>query len=362
MVSPVGFASSLPHGSVIDEFQRAGEGLLLAVKRIVDADPTKGRFILTGSANYLASRGITETLAGRVGRVQVWPLSVGERLGHRRSFVDDVFESAGSWAGSPVPIDPAHMIQLVIEGGFPEVALGELTARQRGYWFDAYVNDVVNREALRPIADVRREHELRRTLRAIAARIEGELVVADLARDLELDRSTVTNYIAILEALHLLHLIPAFAPNAATAAKRRSRIHLVDLSLAAHLSGVGERDLAGFSTSPLRGPLIEQFVVGEILKQSEWSERRVTVQHFRDSEGREVDVILEDNATGHVVGIEVKATSTPTNRSARHLRYLRDRLGDRFRLGIVLHLGEATIPLDDRIWLRPASCLWEPSR
>ena len=80
MNDPIGFATAVPHGSLIDEFQRAGQPLLLAVKQIVDANPDKGQFILTGSANYLAARGVTETLAGRAGRLQLWPLSIGERL------------------------------------------------------------------------------------------------------------------------------------------------------------------------------------------------------------------------------------------------------------------------------------------
>lgn len=168
---PTGFAAAVPHGSVIDEFQRAGQPLLLAVKRIVDTRSVKGQFILTGSANYLAARGATETLAGRAGRLQLWPLSIGERLGSHESFLDQIFDDDRHWKAAAAENDREKIMAWILEGGFPEVVRDQLTPRRRARWFDAYTDDVVNREALRPIAEVRHEHELRRLLRALAARI-----------------------------------------------------------------------------------------------------------------------------------------------------------------------------------------------
>ncbi|MEK7423195.1 MAG: ATP-binding protein [Actinomycetota bacterium] len=358
---PIGFAAALPHGSVIDEFQRAGKPLLLAIKQIVDAIPDKGQFILTGSANYLAARGTTETLAGRAGRLQLWPLSIGERLGLPEQFLGQLFDDDRNWTAAtaaPDANDRAQIMTWILEGGFPEVVRDQLTPTRRARWFDAYTDDVVNREALRPIADVRYEHELRRLLRALAARIGTELVIADVARDLGLDRATVTNYVSILEAVNLLHLLPAFSTSATTAAKQRPKIHLVDSGLAAHLNGLGERDLSSLSTNRLLGPMVEQFVVTEVLKQASWSQSGVNVHHYRDREGREADIVIEDRRTGRVAAIEVKASSTPDARGARHLTYLRDRLGDRFTIGVLLHLGPQSLPLGDRLWARPISTLW----
>lgn len=355
---PTGFAAAVPHGSVIDEFQRAGQPLLLAVKRIVDTHSDKGQFILAGSANYLAARGATENLAGRAGRLQLWPLSIGERLGSHESFLDQIFDDDRRWKAAAAENDREQVMAWILEGGFPEVVRDQLTPRRRARWFDAYTDDVVNREALRPIAEVRYEHELRRLLRALAARIGTELVVADLARDLGLDRATVTNYVSILEAVYLLHLLPAFSTSATTAAKRRPKIHLVDSGLAAHLNGVGERDLSALSTNRMLGPMVEQFVVTEVLKQASWSQTGVQVHHYRDREGREADIVIEDRRTGRIAAIEVKASSSPDSRGARHLAYLRDRLGDRFAIGVLLHLGVQALPLGDRLWARPISSLW----
>jgi uncharacterized protein len=90
----VGFLGALPRPSAIDEFQRAGPDLLLAVKQAADRDRSRGQLLLTGSADYLAGRGVTETLAGRAGRTVLWPLSGGERRGRRETFVDHLFDTA----------------------------------------------------------------------------------------------------------------------------------------------------------------------------------------------------------------------------------------------------------------------------
>ena len=360
MNDPIGFATAVPHGSLIDEFQRAGQPLLLAVKQIVDANPDKGQFILTGSANYLAARGVTETLAGRAGRLQLSPLSIGERLGTPENFLDQLFDHDRDWhAPTSAASDRAEVAAWILEGGFPEIVRDGLTPRQRSRWFDAYTDDVINREALRPVAEVRYEHELRRLLRALAARIGTELVIADLARDLGLDRATITNYVSSLEAVYLLHLLPAFAT---TAAKHRPKIHLVDSGLAAHLNGVDERDLSALSTNRLLGPMVEQFVATEVLKQASWSQSGVHVYHYRDREGHEVDIVIEDRRTGRIAAIEVKASNSPDSRSAKHLAYLRDRLGDRFTVGVLLHLGSQSLPIGDRLWARPISSLWSAER
>lgn len=85
---PIGFMASLPRPAAVDEFQRAGKGFLLAVKQAADQDRRRGQLLLTGSTNYTADRGISETLAGRVGRLTLWPLSIGERRGVRETFID----------------------------------------------------------------------------------------------------------------------------------------------------------------------------------------------------------------------------------------------------------------------------------
>lgn len=107
--------------------------------------------------------------------------------------------------------------------------------------------------------------------------------------------------------------------------------------------------------------LFETFVVMEIVKQNTWSTAPAQLFHVRDTEQREVNLVL-DSPAGDVAGIEIKSATSLGTRSARGLRFLRDKLGERFRAGAVIYQGEHTLPLDDRIWALPVSGLWKASR
>ncbi len=356
---PVGLLDSLPHPTVIDEFQRAGPDLLLAVKRAVDRDRRRGQFVLTGSASYLAGHTVTETLAGRAGRLVLWPLSAGERRGHGGSFLDDVNQA--DWEpprAMTAPFDRASLVEELLVGGYPEVVTDNFADRARTRWFDSYVHDVISREALRPVADVRQEPDLRRVMRLLAVRSSGEVVAADLARDANLDRGTATRYVALLEALYLIVSIPAFATSATTRAKRSPKIVVADSGLAAHLTGAGRATLGPAGDAALAGGLFKTFVVTELARQATWSESPVDLLHFRDRNGAEVDLILEDRRSGHIVGVAVKLTATPKPAHARHLAMLRDRLPDRFVRGLVVHTGPRALALGERLWAVPVAQLW----
>ncbi|MGH3852830.1 MAG: ATP-binding protein [Pseudonocardiaceae bacterium] len=352
---PVGFIEALPRPAAIDEFQRAGPGLLLAAKQAADQDRTRGRLLLTGSASYLADRSVSETLAGRAGRLTLWPFSEGERRGVHETFIERLFDASAWPSAFPETPSRPELVERLLRGAYPEIITEALPARARRDWFEAYVRDVVSREALRPMAEVRLESDLRRVLRLLAARSCAELVIADLARDAELSRETTANYVALLEALYLVTLIP---PWATTRAKRRPKITLVDTGLAADLVGAGEATFAPSADGVLAGALFETLVVTEVLKQASWSQRSVEVSHFRDRDGAEIDLVVEDRRSAAVAGIEVKLTSTPLARHARHLARMRERLGARFSVGLVVHAGRVTLPLGAGIWAVPISALW----
>ena len=354
---PVGFVDVLPRPAAVDEFQRAGRGFLLAVKQAADHARARGQLLLTGSTNYLADRGLSETLAGRAGRLMLWPLSMGERLGVRETFLDQLFDHT-AWPGHVDAVPRDELVRTLLEGGYPEVVTEGLAGRRRRDWFEAYVHDVVSREALRPIAEVRLEAELRRLLRLLAARTGQELVVTGVAGDAEVGRETAANYVALLEALHLVTLLPAWSTNITNRAKRRPKVLVVDTGLAADLCGVGEQAFGPTADGTAAGALFETFVINEVFKQSTWSERSVDLSFFRDRDGAEVDLVAEDRRSGEVAGIEIKLTSTPIARHARHLAMLRDKLGNRFTTGLVIHAGSQVLPLGERIWAIPVAALW----
>lgn len=354
VADPVSFVGALPPRSAIDEFQRGGEPLLLALKSALDANADRGQFVLAGSTRFLTTRRLGETLTGRIGILELLPLSAGELRGRHEVFIDRVF------AGR-LPTDGIERLRrsdyadAIATGGFPEVALGSTTTRVRSAWCSSYLETVTAAANVDQVADVRRPDALPALLQQVAARSSAEFVAADLARELTIDEGTVRSYVDVLGTVYLLRLLPAWTTSATNRSKRRPVMHLIDSALAAHAIGTTAGDLADLQ-SPWFGPLLETYVVGELAKQASWSERPVELRHYRDRDQREVDVVLERGQD--IVGIEVKATATPNVRHARHLTYLRDRIGPRFKLGVVLYTGEHVVPLGDRLVAAPVSTLW----
>jgi len=338
----------------IDEVQRVPE-LLLAIKASVDRDQRPGRFLITGSSALSATRGVSETLAGRIERFELWPFSQGELAGRRESFVDRLL--AGELdAGYRSDLTKRDYLERAAAGGFPEAV--RRTGHRRAAWFDAYLETVIEREAP-GVAASPRTAELPRLLRLVAARHAGLLNVADLARDAGLPERSVHRYLEVLEAVFLVRRLPAWAANLSQREVRAPKIYLTDPGLAAHLRGAGPDVLRRPELAlGADGPVLEGFVYAEILRQCGWSAARPELSHYRDRNGAEVDIVVEDRHR-RVAAIEVKSGSSIDHRDIRHLALLRDRLGDRFAAGAVLHSGPDVLPLGDRLAAVPTSAVWE---
>jgi uncharacterized protein len=352
---PVGFLAQLEPSAAIDEFQRGGDALLLALKMALDSSRTRGQFLLAGSTRFLTTRTLSETLTGRIGLLELLPLSAGEVRGVDESFVECLFDDDGVIGLTSESMNRADYAEAIAAGGFPELVLGPTSSRFRSSWTDAYVRTVTALANVEEIAEIRRPELVLNLLRQVAARSSSELVVADLARELVVDEGTVRGYLQILDTLYLSRLVPAWTSSRTNRSKRRSVGHVLDTALGCHLLGVGSSELARFE-SPWIGPLLESFVVGEVAKQIGWVDRPTTLHHYRDRDQREIDIILERGQ--NIAAIEVKATSTPTMAHAKHLVFLRDRLGDQFSNGVVVHTGTHRLQLADRISAVPVSSLW----
>jgi uncharacterized protein len=351
---PVGFLQSLPAQVAIDEFQRGGNNLLLALKMALDSSANRGQFILAGSTRFLSTRTLSETLTGRIGIVELLPLSAGELRGTQEQFLDRAFGGA-LLDTQAMPLTRADYAQAVATGGFPELALGPSSNRFRTAWCDSYLRTVTAVANVEQVAEVRRPELFPGLVTQLAARSSAELVIADLARELGSNPNLVGSYLEVLRTLYLIHLLPAWTTSRTNRAKRRPVGHFVDTALATHLLGETDTTLSRLD-SRWFGPLLESYVVGEVAKQASWADYPTTLGHYRDRDQREVDLIVE--RSNDIVAIEVKATATPVLSHARHLAFLRDRAGARFRCGILLHTGRQQLVLGDRLVATPISSLW----
>jgi predicted AAA+ superfamily ATPase len=347
---PAGFIAGISEPAVIDEIQRV-PGLLLAIKRRLDSNQSRGQFLLTGSANILTLPTVADALPGRVEYLNLWPLSQGELRDCRETFIDALFDGRFPQVlGAPIGRGP--MAAMLVTGGYPE--LQGRSARGRSRFFASYVASIIGRD-LADVANVRNVENVERLLFIIAARPGGLASFHGMAGDLGVDTNTVRAHTKILEDLFLVRQLRSWHVNLSSRQIKSSKLHIVDSGLLAYLVGANERRIA--DDGSIAGPMLESFVATELLRQADWAQEPVQLFHYRDKQQREVDVILERHS-GEIIGIEVKAGATPSSGDFSGLRYLRDKLGPRFKAGAVLYTGADTLPFGDRLAAVPVSGLW----
>lgn len=353
LADPDGFVLALKRPVAIDEVQRAPE-LMLAIKQIVDRDQTPGQFLLTGSADLQTARVIADALPGRVEYVNLWPLSQAELAGVRESTIDRLLDGEPPLV-SGAPRGRGASAEAVLAGGFP--AALDRAPRQRARYFRSYVRTVIRRD-LPDVGEVRIDSSrLEQLLRLITARTGGLVNYSALGRGLALNDKTIRAYIDLLAQLFMVLRLPAWSTSLGAGQRKTPKFHLTDSGMAAGLLSIDEARYAAPEHGVIAGMLFETFVTMELVKQATWSENPVECYHYRDAEGREVDLVIE-SAAGDVVGIEAKSAANVSAADLRALRYLREKLGPRFKAGVIVYCGERTLPFGDRIWAVPVSGLW----
>ena len=337
---------------VIDEIQRAPE-LFLPIKASVDADPRPGRYLLTGSSQILALRGLPDTLPGRSETIELWPLSQGEIDGTRDDFVDAAF-ALGPDLHHRSELGKPDYAARAVRGGFPE-AVRRSEPRRRSRFFQSYLDDLVIRD-IRQLGEIERLAQLRTLLRLIAARNAGLLVPNSLGSDAGLTYHTTQRYLGLLEEIFLIKRIPAWSRNITARAVDTAKVVFVDTGIAADLVQADAASLVRPGGD--FGSLLEGFVLMELARQLTWSDSRAELYHYRTKDKVEVDAVLE-NPRGQVIAIEVKAAVTVASSDFRGLRHLEQRLGDDFLAGYVFHTGPETLPFGPKLRAVPVSALWQ---
>ena len=320
----------------LDEVQREPT-LLSAVKRAIDRDRRPGRFLLTGSANLLLMRQVSETLAGRASYLTLWPMTRREQLG---------LGQCGRWGELLATPDdewrellaggermPEDWRPLARRGGFPTPAVEFTTDADRRIWFDGYVRTYLERD-LHDLAAISSLPDFRRLMRAACLRL-GQLVnQTELGRDTALPQPTVHRWLNLLETSYLLVRLPAYAVNRTKRLIKTPKIYWGDTGVALHLS----------EAEP-GGAQLENLVLHDLLAWRDAGLEHADFSYWRTASGEEVDFVIETG--GKLLPIEVKATTRPRLSDCRHLRTFREEYGAKARAGLLLHAGEA---LD---WLAP---------
>jgi len=318
-----------PGPVTLDEVQRAPE-LLRAVKRAIDRDRKAGRFLLTGSANLLLMRQVSESLAGRASYLTLWPMTRREQRGLGRCGLWDELHNTpdAEWreilAGEKDSAEDWRM--LARRGGFPTPALDLTTAADRRIWFDGYVRTYLERD-LQDLASISTLPDFRRLMRAACLRM-GQLVnQTELGRDVALPQPTVHRWLNLLETSYLLVRLPAYSVNRTKRLIKAPKIYWGDTGLALHLAE---------SEEPV-GAHLENLVLHDLLAWRDARVERAELGYWRTSIGEEVDFVIETG--GKLLPIEVKSTTRPRLSDATHLRTFRTEYGKKSRAGLLLHTG-----------------------
>ncbi len=342
---PQGMIESLQGPAVLDEVQRAPD-LLRAVKLAIDRDRRPGRFLLTGSANVRLLRGVSETLAGRVAILELHPFAWAEALG--RAAPDTIprlfaaSTAADFLAGQPARASASRgeYAGAILRGGYPPAVLAP-DAAARAEWFYAYRQTYLERD-VRDLADLEHLPEFARLLAVLAASTGRLLNTAELARDVGLNQTTVRRYLALLEVTYQTFTVRPYHTSVLKRSVKAPRLYLGDTGLACHLSGIDDWEDA--ERQGRTGQLVETWVAGELRKLISASDPRVEVYFWRTYEGREVDFLL---ARGErLAAVEVKWSSSLDRSALRGVTFLREALGKRLGLAVVLYAGREALALD----------------
>lgn len=343
------FVAGLTRPALIDEIQRAPD-LILAITDAVDRDNAPGQFLLTGSANILTTKRTFESMSGRAELVRLYPLCQSEIEGSDRNAVDGLL--AGLVPNiSGAPIGREAFVERVAAGGYPEV-ISRKPAR-RAPWFRDYLQTIVERD-LRDIATATKAQEMMPLLRLLSSQAANLLDYRRIARDLAITDKTVKAYVKLLADVFLVHVLRPWRPGLGRREVHKPKPLIVDSGLLAFLLGAEETRIA--EDDQVTGKTLETFCAMEIVKHAAWSQVQPEVFHYRDGRD-EVDLVIESRS-GAVACVEVKAAASVTRADYAVIAKLRDRLGGRFKAGVVLYSGSDTVPLADRIWALPISGLW----
>lgn len=340
-----------PPPIIIDEVQYA-PNLLSYIKMVVDREKTNGLYWLTGSQKFHLMRGITESLAGRVGLIDLLGLSQAERA--RRGNSSTPFMPTASWIQeakqtAPKPLPIAQVFEHIWQGSFPRLYQKEGINRERFY--QSYIATYIQRD-VKDILNISDETTFLLFLRAMAARTGGLLNLAGVARDVGVDQKTIKKWLSVLETSGLVYLLQPYHSNLTKRLVKTPKLYFLDTGLCAYLTKWPTPE--SLEAGAMSGAILETFVFSEILKSYWHNGIEPHLHYYRDTDQKEVDLIIE---TGDgFFPIEIKKTATPSQTASRHFHVL-TKLGKPIKEGAVLCFVKDTTALARDIWAIPIGYL-----
>ncbi|MEG3619398.1 ATP-binding protein [Magnetovibrio sp. PR-2] len=347
---PKSFVSHQSSLLMIDEIQRA-PALLPVIKQVVDQNRRPGQFLLTGSANIQSLPTVQESLAGRVTKIRLRPLSQGEIKKNTPKFLKKAF--AGDFNYSWEVYNRDQIMEIAFRGGFPETIHMEPRARRK--WHKDYIDALLERD-LKDIAKIRRKEAMADLVKVMASWSSKYMDISAIGAKLSLQRQTLETYINALETLYLVERVPPWTKTDYQRVGKHAKGFMSDSGLMTSLLG-WNADQVRLDSDRI-GKLFETFVFAELSTLIDIGGEDYQLYQYRDRTKHEIDFLIE-RSDGALLGVEVKASTVVQENDFKHLRWFKDNLiGDRPFVGIVLYAGEFSGSMGNNMFAVPYGALW----
>ena len=349
-LDPQGFLKHKTRLLIIDEVQRVPE-LLSAIKMIVDEDLRPGQFLLTGSTNIQLLPTVQESLAGRIAKIRLRPLSQGEFTSKKPNFLDYAFNQSFDYSCDSYDRD--SIIEIAFRGGFPEAAKHQENDRKK--WHRDYIEAILDRD-LYDMVHIQRRDAMQDLVENMASWSSKLMDISAICSGLSIRRPTVESYINALQALYIVESVRPWIKTDYDRVGRQSKLFFGDTGLMSSILNWSEDQVR---LDPDRvGKLIETFVFNEISAQIDANNGSYSLYHYRDRANREIDFLIE-RADKAILGLEVKAGVSVNNKDFQHLQWFKDNLAkEKTFIGIVLYSGDFILPFGPNLWAIPYGKLW----
>lgn len=338
------FIKSYPPPILIDEFQYATE-ILPYIKIAVDRSREKGQYFLTGSQMFAMMKNVSESLAGRVGILNLFSMSYSELNG--KESVPFLPSNMKAFANMSSQRNVSQVFYDIYRGSMPQMITEP--DLQPDDFYGAYISTYLERD-IRDIINIKNERKFMRFLGCIAARTGQELIVADIAKEVEVDSKTINSWISILESSGIIFLMQPYFSNLLKRIVKRPKIYFLDTGLACYLSLWNNP--AALELSAMAGAIFETYVVSEIIKSytNAGKDPHRYLCYYRDSSQREIDLLILDN--NMIYPVEIKKSANPGEKAVRHFSLLENAKLN-VGTGAVICLTDDVMPLNQNTLLVP---------
>lgn len=330
---------------IIDEIQYAPE-LLPYIKIQADSRKQNGLYYLTGSQMFYMMKNVSESLAGRTGILSMYSLSRAE-IENRESapFLPDRVEIVSS------DDTITDIFEKIYRGGMPQMITDKKLLPED--YFGSYMQTYLERD-IRDLITIKDENKFLKFISCVAARTSQELNLADIGKDVEIDRNTADGWLSILVSSGLVYLLHPYSGNTIKRIVKRPKLYFMDTGLACYLSMWNNP--RALELSAMAGAMYENYVISEIIKgyANHGIDTRSRFCYYRDNNGKEIDLMILEN--GKLYPVEIKKSADPGKNALKNFSVLSS-LPENIGEGAVICMTSMVVPLDDKNKLVPLKCI-----